>query len=97
MLLGDLPLRGEASATLPDFARILARQIEDSEEVRIDLPATPAAFLNGASYMGVASQGSATDAAAWSIVRTDYDAAGNPSRMRIQRGIAWDERAQGWA
>lgn len=92
--MGDLPLRGEA--TLADFARILARQIEDTEEIRYDLPPTPAGYVNGASYAGVAPAGSETSAEVWSIVRTDYDAAGNPSRMRIRRSVAWDDRADGW-
>lgn len=89
--MGDLPLRGEA--TLADFARILARQIEDTEEIRYDLPATPAAFQNGSSYAGLAPDDTPTADEAWSVVRTDYDAAGNPARMRIRRGIAWDDRA----
>jgi YD repeat-containing protein len=91
--MSDLPLRG--AETLADFARLLARQIEDTEEIRYDIP-PPAALVNAASYAGIAPAGTATSAASWIVVRTDYDATGNPTRMRIRKAVAWDNRALGW-
>jgi hypothetical protein len=88
--MGDIPLRGEE--TLADFARILAKEFEDTEEVRYDTP-NAAGLINGSAYAGIAPDGSATSAAVWTVVRTYYDPNSNPSRQRIKKGIAWDNRA----
>lgn len=89
--MGDLPFRGDE--TLADFARILANEFEDSEEVRYDIPANSVLQKNGSSYTGIAPDGTLTSAASWTIVRSYYDANGNLSRQRIRKNISWDNRA----
>lgn len=76
-----------------EFTRIKEKRFKDTEEVRHDIPVS---LISGQIYTGKAPAGSATSATVWDIVRVDFDASGNPSRERIQTGIAWDSRTSGW-
>lgn len=87
-LMGNLNTEFDSS-----FTRIKEKRFQDTEEVRYDIPGT---LANGQIYVGVAPDGTATSTASWDVVRTDFDANANPTRDRIQKGIAWDSRTTGW-
>ena len=81
------------SAVSQAFTRIKNQEYLDSEEARYDIPASlPSGFI----YAGVAPNGTATSAAAWTIVRTSFDASGNPTRDQIRTSVVWDSRTTGW-
>lgn len=72
------------------FSRIKNRNFADTEEVRYDVPTS---VISGAIYTGLATAGTATSAATWTIVRSLFDANGNPSREQIKTSVIWDNRA----
>lgn len=76
-----------------EFARIKEKKYKDTEEVRYDIPAS---LISADIYVGVATDGTATASASWVVLRTYFDASGNPSRERIRTGVAWDNRTSGW-
>lgn len=73
--------------------RILNKRLEDTEEIRYDVPTT---LTNGNIYLGVATDGTSTAAASWDVVRIYFDGNDNPTRARLRTGIAWDSRTTGW-
>jgi len=85
----QVPVTDEAA----EFWRIKNRRFEDTEEVRYDIAAD---LVNGDIYAGVAPDGTSTATASWTVIRTYFDANGNPSRERIRTGVAWDSRTVGW-
>lgn len=100
-VFGDLSLQSTQLAILEqlnaDFSRILEKRFMDFEEVRYDIPNTNAGLTNGNIYIGIAEDGSATSAAVWTVVRFYFNAARKPSRSRIRKLVAWDDRAIGWS
>lgn len=72
------------------FDRMKNKNFKDTEEVRYDIPTS---FTSTAIYVGLAPAGTATSAASWAIVRTLFDANGNPSRDQIKLNVIWDNRA----
>lgn len=81
-------------ASLPSlaqtFARIKAKQFASTEEVRYDIPAS---LVSADIYTGVNTDATATSTATWTVIRSYFDANGNPARERIKSGISWDNRA----
>lgn len=75
------------------FSRILEKRFFDTEEVRYDIPDV---LNNGFIYIGVATSGTLTSAASWTIVRFSFNATGRPSRSQIRTAVVWDNRAIGW-
>lgn len=84
---------GSGGGSASVFKRLKDHEYQDGEEVRYDVPATL-----GSNYMYHALNvaGTATSAASWSIIRTSFDANGNPDREQFRTGISWDNRAVGW-
>lgn len=76
-----------------EFYRIKNRYFKDTEEIRYDIAAS---LISGDIYTGVAPDGTATSAASWTVIRTYFDANGNPSRERIRTGVVWNSRTIGW-
>lgn len=76
-----------------ELNRIMNKQFTDAEEARYDIPAD---LTSSSIYIGVATDGTATSAASWNIVRVYFDGNKKPSRLRIQQSISWDNRATGW-
>lgn len=90
---GNVPISGTISQTLLDnFGRIKNKQFKDTETVLYDIPLVPA---NSFAYVGVAPKGSSQSATVWNIIRTSFDANGNPSADQIALSIAWSARATG--
>lgn len=77
-----------------EFNRIKMKRFKDTEEVRYDIPVDVA---NSDIYTGVAADGTLTSSASWTIIRTYFDANGNPTRERFRTGVAWDDRTSGWS
>jgi hypothetical protein len=75
-----------------DFARIKNKQFKDTETVLYDIPLI---LASGFIYTGVAPKGSSQSATVWSIIRSSFDANGNPSADQIALGIAWSARTAG--
>lgn len=90
-----VPISGTVTAddNASEFWRIKNKRYTDTEEVRYDIAAD---LANGDIYTGVATDGTATSSATWTIIRTYFDANGNPSRERIRFNVAWDSRTAGW-
>lgn len=74
-----------------DFAKLLARRLLDSEEMRTDLEPT-----NTDLYLGKAPDSSLTSAAVWDVARVYLSATKNPTRIRYRANIIWDDRLLGW-
>lgn len=91
----DSSLTSFRSIFAQDFSRILERRFKDTEEVRYDIP-TDALLADGSIYLGVADDGTATSAEEWTIVRIYFDSQKLPTRSRIRKLVAWDDRATGW-
>lgn len=92
--MGDLANKGDIEVRYAsEFARINAKQYDDTEEVRFDIPVSK---VNGVIYVGVAPSGSLESSSVWMVVRTDFDSNGNPNRQRYRSGVAWDSRTTGW-
>lgn len=87
-VLNDI-LEEVSSGNVTEFARIKTKQFETGEEVRYDIPKD----LSGNSiFVGVAEDGSPTDEAVWSIVRTAFDDHCNPVREQFRTEVTWDDR-----
>lgn len=77
------------SATSSLFTRIKQREFFNTEEVLYDIPASiPSGFI----YVGLATAGTSSSTAAWSIVRTSFDSNGNPSGDKFKTGVSWTAR-----
>lgn len=76
-----------------EFSRIKNKEFADTEEVRYEIPAS---LVSASIYTGVAADGTATSAAAWTVIRSYFDANGNPERERIRASVVWDNRTSGW-
>lgn len=86
-------MSNNVAAPSAELTRILQKEFADDEEVRYEIPAT---LASGDIYIGVADDGTATSAELWNVVRIYFDANENPTRLRLQTAIAWDNRAVGW-
>jgi len=76
-----------------EFARIKNREFKDTEQVKYDIAPN---LVNGDIYTGVADEAAVESDATWNVIRTYFDANGNPNQERIQLGIRWDQRTAGW-
>lgn len=79
---------------LDGAARLLNNDLLDTEEIRED---TPINLINTYSYKGLATAGTATSSAVWSIVRYSFDSNGQLSRIQYRTDVVWDSRASGWS
>jgi len=75
-----------------NFGRLKNKQFKDTETVLYDIPLV---LVSSFSYLGVAAKGSSQSATVWNIIRTSFDANGNPSADQIALGIAWSARVSG--
>lgn len=71
------------------FKRIKGNQPLDTEEIRRDL-CVPSP--SGISYHGLATAGTSTSDASWSIIKITNDSSGNPTREQLFVDVAWDDR-----
>lgn len=85
---------GGAASAKNNFARILAKEPLDVEEVRIDGLDN---LVSGFIYTGYATEGSLTSAAVWLVVRVSMNANENPTRIQYRNNVVWDNRATGWS
>lgn len=70
-----------------NFARLLARQVEDNYRLLVDAePAT------GFIFLGAAPRGTSKSTAIWQIVRVELSTTFNPQDLQYGQGIAWDDR-----
>lgn len=76
------------------FYRLCTLSFDDSEQVKYDLKASK---ISAVEYQGLAPVGAQDTDAVWSIMRIEYDAAGQMTRRRFLPNIKWSERDQGWA
>lgn len=74
-----------------EFARLLARQVEDADELRLDVEPSSTEF-----YIGSALDGTATSATDWNIIQISLSGTRNPNRIRFRQNVAWDNRTAGW-
>lgn len=80
--------------TVNDAIRRLSKgDTINGEEVRVEIPAV---LASGVIYKGLAPNGTATSTTDWDVMRVDLDVNGNPTRIRYQTSISWDNRATGW-
>ena len=71
-----------------EFARLLARQVEDTDELRLDVEPSSDDF-----YIGKATDGESTATADWDVIKIALSATRNPERIQFRQGLAWDDRA----
>ncbi len=76
---------------LSDFSKLLARQVSNTDELRLDVEPT-----NTDYYVGKNVDGVATSSTTWDVIRIYLSATKNPTRMRFRQGVAWDSRTSGW-
>jgi len=79
----------DAMAQASSFTKIKRDLYRDDEQVLYDVPSPPA---SAKMYSGFANESATTAQTVWDIVRTTYDANGNPASEGIALGIAWDDR-----
>lgn len=72
------------------FARLLKFEPAASEGLRREETATD-------DYHGASADGTQETSPGWDIVRFYKDAGGNIPRVRFRAGVAWADRASGWA
>lgn len=80
------------SPTLSDFAKLLARQVSNTDEMKLDVEPT-----NSDYYIGIVPDGTADGTATHKVVRIYLSATKNPTRMRFRQGVAWSSRTAGWS
>lgn len=102
LLTGESPTAGYVNAAMDDegrlaitqgsdFSRLLARVVENTDELRLDVEPASAAF-----YIGKAADATGTAAAAWDVIQISLSATRNPNRIRFRQAVAWDSRTVGW-
>lgn len=70
-----------------DFARLLARQVENTDELRLDVEPASSDF-----YIGKNVDGTATSDPSWDIIKISLSATRNPSRIQFVQDAVWDDR-----
>lgn len=70
-----------------NFARLLARQVEDNQRLLVDAePGT------GYIFLGEAPRGTTQATAIWKVVRIELSTTLNPQDIQYKAGIAWSDR-----
>jgi hypothetical protein len=75
-----------------EFARYLNRQIENSEELKLDIEPS-----NTDYYLGICPDGTPDASGVHNIVRIYLSATRNPTRIRFRQNLTWTGRALGWS
>ncbi len=74
------------------FGRLLNRQLNDNEEIRMDKPSN---YNNGFEYIGVAADGSSPSAPVWDCIRITW-VNFRTEKAQFRSNIVWDDRTVGW-
>lgn len=70
-----------------EFARLLARQVENTDELRLDVEPASSDF-----YIGKNVDGTATSDPSWDIIKISLSATRNPNRIQFVQDAIWDNR-----
>lgn len=74
-----------------DFARLLNRSVENTEQLKLDVEPT-----NTDYYIGKCADGTADNVATHNVIRIYLSATKNPTAMRFRTALRWDQRTLGW-
>lgn len=70
-----------------DFSRLLQRNVENNEKLKLDVEPT-----NTTHYIGTAITGTSESATNWAIIGIKLSATKNPTDIEFVQGVAWTDR-----